>query len=213
MSPSLSPNSFSAKCSGIVEFQYIYFFNIHSLGIIGFNLQIVYQKSLHHAVFANPHQSMKRLKVYRQMWNSQRGSKQISIFFYAEGYKSDSYVQILKASLCEKHVHLDNLMVDSGLEMLRFVSARHSSWIPESNFNISTRYPRTMTYNHLQSQLCMKAENVWCHSNLSSNVQLIFAITNCRGTMKPPFLCDTQEPWPIRYPRTLTFTTLNFECV
>lgn len=34
-----------------------------------------------------------------------------------------------------------------------------------------------------------------------------------RGTMESPFLCDTQEPWPILYPRTLTFTTLNFECV
>ena len=56
----------------------------------------------------------------------------------------------------------------------------------------------------------MKAGNFWCNSNLSSNVQLIFAITNCRGTMEPPFLCDTQEPWPIRYPRTLTFTHPQF---
>jgi hypothetical protein len=70
-----------------------------------------------------------------------------------------------------------------------------------------------MTYNHLQSQFCMKAGNVWCNLNLWSNVQLIFAITNCRVTMEPPFLCDTKEPWPVIYPRTLTFTTLNFECV
>ena len=90
--------------------------------------------------------------------------------------------------------------VDSGLEMVRFVSARHSSCLPESNYNISSRYPRA-SHDPQPPSISIVYESREC---LLINVQLVFAITSCRGSGSIDLMSHT---------RTMTFTTPNFGCV